>query len=159
MKFNVSTAILVVLVLGAVLGAIAMAIQAIDPKTIPSELQPVWTVIVFVFTTSAATPLFTGLRNIYGYWNNKYGVPSNVRDSVQYEANQFVATYVRLEGYIKGINLFLVSLTQNTPLAIYTAYISGSAAFILDVIIRTAQGLAKPSNGTAAQTVPVNPPA
>ena len=150
MKFNVYTAIMVVLVLGAVLGAISIAIQTIDPTMIPSELQPAWTVIVFVFTTSAATPLFTGIRNVYGYWNNKYGVPKNARDSVQYEASQFVATYVRFEGYIKGINLFLVALTQNTPLAIYTAYISGSAAFILDVIIRTAQGLAKPTNGTPA---------
>lgn len=148
MKFNIYAAILAVLVLAAVLGAIATTMQNVDPNTLAPEIRPYWTAIVFVFTTSAATPIFVGITNIYGYWKNKYGAPANVRSSVQYEANQFYGTYLRLEGYIKGVNLFVVALTMNTPLAVYAAYISGSAAFILDVVKRTLDDLGKRTNGT-----------
>lgn len=148
MKFNIYAAIVAVLVLGGVLGAVSLGMQTVDPKTLPPEIQPFWFGIVFIFTTSAATPIFAGITNIYGYWKNKYGAPANVRSSVEYEANQFYGTYLRLEGYIKGVNLFVVALTMNTPLAVYAAYISGSAAFILDVVRRTLEGL-KPTSGTA----------
>jgi len=143
-KINPYTVTVILIVVAAVLTAIAGAIQVVDITTLPPEIQPYWTAIVYVFTTSAATPLFAFLTNVFGYFENKYQTPSAMRDSVQYEANQVVATYLRFEGYLKGFTIFAMAAFQGTPYQNYAVYIAGSAAFIFDAGRRTLLKLAKP---------------
>ena len=144
-KINPYTVTVILIVIAGVLTAIAGIIQTVDIKTLPPEIQPAWTTIVYVFTTSAAAPLFTVITNIFGFYENKYQAPANVRDNIQYEANQMVATYLRFEAYIKGITIMVMATFQGTPYANYAVYVAGSAGFIIDAVRRTLMKLAKPA--------------
>lgn len=151
-KINPYSVLIALIVLAAVLTAISATVQTIDVNTVDPAIQPAWKALVFVFTTSAVTPLFTLVANLYGYVTNKLEAPSDQRDGIQYQANLVLATYLKIDGYTKGISAFVIALTVGTPMAPYAVYAAGAAAFVLDIAVRTVKKLAKPST-------PVAPPA
>lgn len=157
MKINPYTVTVILIAVAAILTAVTAAVRTVDVNTLPPEIQPVWQVIVYIFATSAATPLFTFIANIYGYVTNKLEAPSSTRDSIQYQANLVLATYVKLDGYIKGISLFALSAFQGTPYANYAVYIAGAAAFVLDIGVRTIKKLASPATASAPVPAPTQP--
>jgi len=157
-KVNPYSVIIVLIVLAAVLAAISTAVKSIDVNTLDPAIQPYWQVIVYVFTTSAVTPLFTLVANIYGYVTNKLEEPSATRDSIEYQANLVLATYLKLDGYIKGISLLAITAFQGTPYANYAVYVAGAAAFILDIAVRTVKNLAQPAASAPVTGKPATPP-
>lgn len=150
MKINAYTAAVILLVVFGVLTGISLAIKTIDVSTLPVEFQGVWQGIVYVFTTSSVAPLFVFLRNVYGFYVNKYQLKPEQRTNLEYEANRLAATWLVYEGYIKAFAVMVLAFTQGTPLEPYAIYIAGSAAFIVDLIRKSLFDIAK--------TVPVTMP-
>jgi hypothetical protein len=73
LKLNLASAIVILLVAFAVLSGIQAAVQTVDPATLPKEWQPIQQGVIYVFTTSAASILFTFIRNILGYAEHRIG--------------------------------------------------------------------------------------
>jgi len=130
------------LVAFAVLTGIKFAVDTVDPSTIPSELRPIWDGVSYIFLTSAATPLFTFVRNIYGYAENYLGAKPEDRALIQYEANLLWQTWLKYEQYIKGFTILTILLTRGTPLEPYAVYIAGSISFAVDLIRKSLADLA-----------------
>ena len=144
MKINAYTAAVILLVVFGVLTGISVAIKTVDVSTLPVEMQGVWQGIVYVFTTSSVAPLFVFIRNIYGFYVNKYQLKPEQRTSLEYEANRLAATWIVYEGYIKALAVMFMAFTQGTPLEPYAVYIAGSSAFIVDLIRKSLFDIAKP---------------
>ncbi len=153
-KINPYTVTIVLIVMAAVLTGVAATVKQVDINTLDSNVQQFWKVLVYIFTTSAVTPLFTFIANIYGYFTNKLEAPSSTRNEIQYQANLVLVTYLKLDGYIKGISLFAIAAFQGTPYADYAVYIAGAAAFVFDIVIRTVKKLASP---TSTASMRINP--
>jgi len=141
MEINTPKATAILLIVCAVLTGISAAIRTVDVTQIPAELQPIWLLIVYIFTTSAAAPLFTFLRNFYGYMENKYETKPEERSTIHYEASQLWGTWLKYEGYIKAFNIFIVAFTQGTPIEPYAVYIAGTLAFVVDLIRKSISDL------------------
>jgi len=131
----------ILLVAFAVLSGISAAIRAVDITQIPETLQPVWHGIRYIFLTSAAAPLFVFIRNVYGHLENKYGTDPEKRSQIEYEASQLWETWLKYEGYMKAISIFIIAFTQGTELAPYAVYIAGSISFIVDLIRKSISDL------------------
>jgi len=136
-------AAVVLLVVFGALSGISVAIKTVDISTIPVEWQGVWQGIVYIFTTSAAAPLFTFIRNVYGFYVNKYQLKPEQRSSLQYEANRLASTWLTYEGYIKAFTILVIAFTQGTPLEPYAVYIAGTLAFVTDLIRKSLSDIAK----------------
>lgn len=135
MKLNVYTAAaLLLIVFGVISGVQAFVLKPIDVSGAPPELQYIYGGIVYVFSTSAITPLFVMIRNLLGYLENYFETDPQKRGQVQFEASKLAATWFKYEAYVKGAAIFIVAFTAGTPLAPYAYYISGSAAFFIDLI-------------------------
>jgi len=134
MKLTLTTAIVILLVAFAVLTGVQVAVQSVDVESIPAEYKQVWLGVIYIFSTSAVTPLWVFVRNIYGYLTNYYGAKPSERANIQYEANQLSATWLQYEGYIKGLTILMIALFTGTQLAPYAVYIAGASAFVLDLI-------------------------
>jgi len=143
LKLNAYTASVILLVVFGVLTWISLAIKTVDVTTIPVELQGVWQGIVYIFTTSAVVPLFTFIRNIYGFYVNKYQLKPNQRASLEYEAHRLTSTWLTYEGYIKAFSILVIAFTRGTPLESYAVYIAGTLAFIIDLIRKSLFDIAK----------------
>ena len=132
MQLNLSKAILLLLIVLAVLTGASYAIQQINPAELPQDplTQNLYQGLVYVFVTSASTPLWVFLRNVYGYLGHKYGDDPGVN----YEAKQFTQTYIIYEGYIKGYTVLAMTLFQGTPVQPYVAMVAGGFAFVTDLI-------------------------
>jgi len=142
-KVNINSprATVILLVAFAVLSGISAAIRMVDVAQLPQELQTVWQGLSYVFLTSAAAPLFVFIRNIYGYWENKVGTDPEKRAQVKYEASQLWSTWLKYEGYMKAISVFIIAFTDGTKLAPYAVYIAGAITFIVDLIRKSLSDL------------------
>lgn len=149
MKLNAYSATVILLVAFGVLTGISAIAKTVDISTIPVEMQGVWQGIIYIFTTSSVAPLFVFIRNIYGFYVNKYQLSPLQRESLEYEANRLAATWLIYEGYIKAFTILVTAFTQGTPLEPYAVYIAGTASFIVDLIRKSLFDIAK--------TVPVTP--
>lgn len=147
MKINIYAAIVVIIVAFAVLSGIQYAVQTVNPSTIPAEWQTTWLGIVYIFTTSAATPLFTFLRNILGYAENWFEANPNERAKMQYEASKLGATWAKFQVYITGFTAAIQALTVGTPLQQHAVYIAGAIGIIIDLIVKAINDL-KASSST-----------
>jgi hypothetical protein len=128
-------AIVILFVALGVLVGIQTAIATVDPTTIPTELQPIWGAIAYVFTTSKAVALFTILRNLLGYAYTWFETED--KSKISYEADQLMATWLRFELYLKGFTLGIVALTAGTPYEQYATYIAGSFGLLIDIFRST----------------------
>jgi len=140
-NINTPKATVILLVAFAVLSGISEAIRLVDIAQIPVELQPVWRGLSYIFLTSAVAPLFVFIRNIYGYLENKYSTEPEKRSEIEYEASQLWGTWLKYEGYMKAISIFIIAATQGTELAPYAIYITGSITFIVDLIRKSLSDL------------------
>lgn len=143
MKLKYYQAIIVLLVAFAVLSGIQLAVQSIDPETVSPEWQPLWRGIVYLFATSAATPLFTFIRNIYGYIENWFEAEPGERKELQYEAGKLAATWAKYEALIKGYSAAIIAFTIGTPMEPYAIYIAGAASLVTDLITKAIKDLAE----------------
>jgi len=133
---------IVLLVVFAVLSGIQAAVQSVDPETVLPEWQPLWRGIVYFFATSAATPLFTFIRNIYGYLENWFETDPEKRHQLHYEAGKLAATWAQYEALIKGYSIAIIAFTIGTPMEPYAVYIAGAAALVTDLITKAITDLA-----------------
>ena len=143
MKINYSLAVVILLVAFAVLSGIQACVQSVDITSIPTEWQPLWQGISYVFTTSAATALFTFIRNILGYAENWFETSPENRSKIQYEAGKLAATWARYEVYIKGFTAAIQAYTAGTPLNQHAVYIAGALGLIVDLIRKALKDIAK----------------
>lgn len=143
MKLNLASAIVILLVAFAVLSGIQAAVQTVDPATLPKEWQPIWQGVIYVFTTSAASILFTFIRNILGYAENWFETSPENRSQIQYEAGKLAATWARYEVYIKGFTAAIQAYTAGTPLSQHAVYIAGAIGLIVDLIRKALKDIAK----------------
>lgn len=127
-------AVVVLLVAASVLTAIQYYVQSIDPETIPEEWNEVWGCLVYIFATSAATPLWTFIRNVYGYAENWLDKDPKAASHIEFESRQLWSTYIKYDGYIKGLTVMMMMFLVDTPLAPYAAIVGGAAAFVVDLI-------------------------
>ena len=141
MKLNIYTAIVVVLVAFAVLTGIQYAVQTVDASTIAPEWQTTWQAIVYIFTTSAATPLFTFLRNMLGYAENWFEANPDERNAMHYEAGKLGATWTKFQVYIMGFTAAIQALTIGTPLQQHAVYIAGAIGIVADLVLKAINDL------------------
>lgn len=127
-------AIVLLIVTLGVLSGVSLAVSSVDVETISPEMRPVWEGIVYIFTTSAATPAWVFIRNVYGYAKTKWGSKPEDRIQIEYEAHQFTKTYLEYEGYIKGYMVLAKVFTLGTPLEGYAVMLAGAFSFITDLI-------------------------
>jgi len=144
MKLNIYMAIVVILVAFAVLSGIQYLVQTVDASTIAPEWQTVWLGIVYIFTTSAATPLFTFLRNMLGYAENWFAANPNERAQMHYEAGKLGATWTKFQVYIMGFTAAIQALTMGTPLQQHAVYIAGAIGIVVDLIVKAIKDLSTP---------------
>ena len=132
MKLSLAKAILVLMVLLGTLSGVSYALQLAYPSDVPRDpvTQAFVNGLIIVFVTSANTPLWVFVRNVYGYLAHKYGDDPDV----EYEASKFTATYIRFEGMIKGYTGLALLLFAGTPVHPYAAMIAGSFAFVTDLV-------------------------
>ena len=142
---NIYSATVILLVAFGVLTGIKAAVDTVDPTLLSPEVQTIWAGISYIFLTSAAAPLFTFIRNIYGFAENKLGADSETRGQINYEANQLWGTWIRYEGYIKGFAILVLAFTQGTQLEPYAVYIAGTLALVIDLIRKSLSDIAKAS--------------
>lgn len=135
-------AIVVLFVALAVLSGIQALIATVDPATIDPELQPLWTGIAYVFTTSGATVLFTILRNVLGYGYTWFEADPNRRSQITYEVGQLAATWLRFELYLKGFTAAVMAFSAGTPYEQYAVYIAGAIGLLIDIVRSTFAKLA-----------------
>jgi len=135
-------AIIILLVAFAVLSGIQAAVQAVDISTLPPEWQPLWQGISYVFTTSAATVLFTFIRNILGFAENYFEADKNKRTLLHYEAGKLAATWMKYEVYLKGYTAAIQALTTGTPYYQHAVYIAGAIGLLTDLITKAIKDLA-----------------
>jgi len=128
-------AIIILFVALAVLTGIQTAVSTVDIATLPTEIQPLWQGIVYVFTTSKAVALFTILRNLLGYAYTY--LETKDKSEISYEAEKLCATWLRFEVYIKGFTTGITALTVGTPYEQYAIYIASSFALLVDIIRST----------------------
>jgi len=146
MKLNYYTAIVILLVVGAAISSVTLAVKTVNVSDLPPELQYIWQGLIYVLQTSAIAPLFTIIRNIYGYFINKYQGKPNT--NIEYDANMMLSTWLTYEEYIKGAGVFSVIALQNTPWSQYAVYIAGAAAFIIDLVRKSLYDIAHPTTPT-----------
>jgi len=143
MPINLKMAIALLLASAAVLVGVQVAVQSVDPALIDPDLQGIWALIVYIFTTSSMTPFWTFIRNIYGFAENWFEANPEDRKNIQYESQQLFSTYIKYEGYIKAFGVVSLALTANTPLAPYATLLAGAMAFITDLIRKSLADLSK----------------
>lgn len=131
-------AAVILLVAFAILTGIQTAVKTVDVSGMPDELQLVWDGVLYIFATSALTPLWVFIRNIYGYYENW----ANQKGEIEYEAKQFWATWLKYEEYVKALAALVIGLTMGTPLQPYAVYIAGGLAFLVDVIRKSLSDIA-----------------
>lgn len=141
MKLNIYMAIVVIIVAFAVLSGIQYAVQTVDASTIPPEWQTVWQGIAYIFTTSAATPLFTFLRNLLGYAENWFEANPDEREKMHYEAGKLGATWAKFQVYIMGFTAAIQALTIGTPLQPHAVFIAGAIGIVVDLIVKAIKDL------------------
>ena len=125
---------ILLLVAGALTGVTAW-IRTVDPATIPGALQPVYIVVLYVFSTSAAAPLFTIIGNLYGYAQVYFKTQPQDRQNLHYEFDKMAATWVAYERDIKGLGVLVTVSMIGTPYQVYAAWISGSIAFFVELFL------------------------
>lgn len=140
MKYT--TAIVLLLVAFAVLSGIQMAVQSVDPATIPEEWQPLWSGIDYIFITSSGAVLFIFIRNILGYAENWFETEPDARSKIKYEAGKLGATWVKYETMIKAYTAAVIAFTIGTPIQSYAVYIAGALALVTDLITKAIKDLA-----------------
>jgi hypothetical protein len=136
-------AIVILLVVFAVLSGIQAYVQSVDITTVPQEWQPLWQGISYVFTTSAATILFTFIRNILGYAENWFEASPTQRSTMKYEAGKLAATWAKYELYLKGYTAAILALTAGTPYNQYAVYIAGALGLLTDLITKAIKARAE----------------
>jgi hypothetical protein len=136
-------AVVILLVAFAVLSGIQAYVQSVDITSIPQEWQPLWQGISYVFTTSAATILFTFIRNILGYAENWFEANPAQRSQIKYEAGKLAATWAKYELYLKGYTAAILALTADTPYNQYAVYIAGAAGLLTDLITKAIKARAE----------------
>jgi hypothetical protein len=129
------TALAILLIVAGVLSVVTAYVKTVDPATIPGELQPAYEVILYVFATSAAAPLFTIIANLYGYLKVYYKTKPEERAQLHYEFDKLAATWLTYERDIKGIGVFITVATTGTPYEKYAVWAAGGLAFILETIL------------------------
>jgi hypothetical protein len=140
----------ILLIVAGILTAITGLIRTVDPATIPGEWQPVYIAIFYVLSTSAAAPLFTIVGNLFGYANVYFKSTKEERKNLHYEFDKMAATWVTYERDIKGIAVIVTVALAGTPYQTYAAWISGGAAFILELFASTIRKLAEATQEEAA---------
>ena len=145
-KQNVVTAFVILFVAFGVLGGVAVGLTQIQlaPDT-PEYIVLVYNGLIYIFTSSSVAPLFVMIRNVYGYLKNKY-TPGN--EPIQYEGKQLLTTWLTYEGYMKGFSIFILAFAQGTPYAPYAYYMSGSLAFIVDLVRSSIEDVANSVRAT-----------
>jgi len=141
MKFAV--AVVILFVAFAVLSGIQIAIQTVDVTTLPEEYLWFYNAIAYVFTTSAATMLFTFARNIFGYVENYLESTPTQRQMLNYEAGQLGATWAKYQAMIMSFTVAIQAFSVGTPYEIAAVYIAGAIAFIIDLITKKLADIAK----------------
>lgn len=141
MKLNIYMAIVVILIAFSVLTGIQYAVQTVDASKVAPEWQTLWHGIVYVFTTSAATPLFTFLRNLLGYAENWFEANPDKRAQMHYEAGKLGATWTKFQVYIMGFTAAIQALTIGTPLQQHAVYIAGAIGIVIDLIVKAINDL------------------
>jgi hypothetical protein len=139
------SATVILLVAFAVLTWIKAAVETVDPTLLAPEVQLIWAGISYIFLTSSVAPLFTFIRNIYGFAENKLGANEETRGQINYEANQLWGTWIKYEGYIKGIGILVLAFTQGTQLEPYAIYIAGTLTLVIDLIRKSLSDIAEAS--------------
>lgn len=139
MKLNVYTAVVILLAISAVLtGTYLAVVQFLPTASYPAYLQPIIAGLKYVFLTSAIAPLFVAIRNVSGYLSNSVSQDG----PLEYEGKKLLNTWITYEGYIKGIAVLVTSLSVGTPYEQYAVWISGSAAFIIDLVRKSLTDIA-----------------
>jgi len=134
-------AIVALLVALAVLGGIQVWVQSVDASTLPPEVLPLWGAIAYIFTTQAATPFYTFLRNVLGYAENWFGANPEEREQMSYEAGKLGETLARFEVYLLGYTAAIQALTMGTPLQKYAAWIAGALGLVTDLMRKSLKDL------------------
>ena len=151
-------ALAILLFVAGVLTAVTAWIRTVDPATIPGELQPVYTAIVYVFSTSAAAPLFTIVANLYGYVVVYFKTKPEERQNLHYEFDKMAATWVTYERDIKGLGVLITVSMAGTPYQVYAAWIAGGLAFVAELFISVIRKNAEATQEQAAAiraTIPI----
>ncbi len=143
-------ALAILLLFAGVFTGITSWIRTIDPATVPSELQYVYTFVIYVFSTSAAAPLFTIVGNLYGYSKIYFKTKPEERQNLHYEFDKLAATWVTYERDIKGIGVIAMVAMQGTPYQQYAAWISGGIAFVVELFLSTFTKMAEATQEQAA---------
>ena len=143
-------ALALLLLVAGVLTGITSLIRTVDPAIIPAELQSVYVVVVYVFSTSAAAPLFTIVGNLYGYSKVYFKTKPEERKNLHYEFDKLAATWITYERDIKGIGVVVMVAMQGTPYQQYAAWISGGIAFIAELFLSTFTKMAEATQEQAA---------
>lgn len=142
MKLNLWKAIVILIVSAVVFSGIQVAVVAVKVSSLPASLQPIWDVIVYVFSLPSAIIAFTFLRNILGYVENTFQTEP-AGQKIQYEAKELYATMSRFTVYVGSMTTLIQSLAVGTPYQQYATLIAGATGTILDMILKAINDLAK----------------
>jgi hypothetical protein len=142
-KINVYLAVVLLLVLAGVFGGISLIVGTINTDGMPDFIVVFVNGLKYVFLTSAVAPFFVMIRNVYGYFTNKAANPNS---EMQYEGAKLLKTWLIYEGYIKGIGILVVTFAAGTKYAPYSYMISGSLAFIVDLVRKSLSDIATGRN-------------
>lgn len=125
---------MILLIAAGVLGSVSIAVNTIDTTGMPDYAIYIIQGLKYIFVTSAVAPLFTIVRNLYGYYYNKYNTPAGERNNITYEASQMLATWLQYEEMIKGFGIFFVIIFTGTQWSQYAIYAAGAFSFFIDLI-------------------------
>jgi len=143
MKLNLSQAVVILAAALSVLVGAQAAVAAVDASALPSELVPFWQGVVYVFSAGVGVVVFTFLRNILGYVENKFeaATPED-KAKIQYEASQLGATATKFSLYIYGFTAGIQTIFVGTPYAQYAVYVAGGIGIMFDLVLKSIENIA-----------------
>lgn len=144
------TALAILLVVAGALTAFTGYLRAVDPATIPVELRDVYTFVIYIFSTSAAAPLFTIVGNLYGYSRVYFKTKPEERKNLHYEFDKLAATWLTYERDIKGIGVIAFVALEGTPYQQYGAWFAGGIAFVAELVLSVFTKMAEATQEEAA---------
>jgi hypothetical protein len=158
MKINLYQAIIILIAAVAVLSGIQALISTINPDTVPSNLQFIYYGLAYVFLSGTGTVLFTFLRNIMGYAENKLNADPSVRSQIQYEAGMLGATAAKYATFIYGFTAAIQAVTMGTPYYAYATYIAGAIGLVVDMFVGALKKQAAVQSPSVAQATIISKP-
>jgi hypothetical protein len=141
-KINFWQAIVILLMALSVLAGLQALVSMVDPSALPKEFQTIWQDLVYIFGSGLGVVIFTFLRNILGFVENKLEANDATRDKIHYEANLLGATATKFALYIYGFTAAIQILFAGTVYQQYAVYIAGAIGIILDLILKAIGNLA-----------------